>query len=124
MYLVDMLHWGINWDKPELEVRLKDEKYETGETVLSEHVELMQYTGIKDKKGREIYEGDILEAWDNGRKASFEVRYRNEGAPMFILWPAYQHGEFWNLHGPHDTSALVIGNIYEHSERLVKKEQI
>lgn len=82
---------------------------------------IMQYTGLHDKNGKEIYEGDIVEAWDRGRKARFEVRYRNEGAPMFILYPAYQHNEFWNLHGPEDTSAEVIGNIYENPELLVNE---
>lgn len=81
----------------------------------------MQYTGVKDKHGKEIYEGDVVEAWDRGRKATFEVRWRSDAAPMWILWPAYQHGEFWHLSGPEDVSAEVIGNVYENPDLAPKR---
>jgi hypothetical protein len=77
---------------------------------------VMQWTGIIDRNGREVYEGDIVEAWDRGMKGVFEVRWRNEGVPMYILWPAYQHDQFWHPYGPHDTGLTVIGNIYETPE--------
>ena len=77
-----------------------------------------QFTGLHDKNGNEIYEGDIVEAWSEGVKAIGEVKRRTDG--LFIIYPAYQRGEFWGLcpdvHG--HTTVEVIGNIYENPELL------
>ena len=81
----------------------------------------MQYTGLKDKNGKEIYEGDIL-SYNNGY-AVFEVKnemVRNCSC-CHSVWG-------WNLHdaaGPdedfdHIWTHEVIGNIYENPELLEK----
>lgn len=86
---------------------------------------LMQFTGLHDKNGKEIYEGDIVRAASEGIWRTVEVRWRQEGNPQWILWPAYHDGKFWYLNGatrqPDGTykeMCEVIGNIYENSELL------
>lgn len=84
-----------------------------------EEVKLMQYTGVKDKNGKEIYEGDIIKykfPYDTRLKhispvkfleteASFGIkdRYENE-IPLYTI-SANNYFE-------------VIGNIYENKNLL------
>ena len=80
---------------------------------------LMQYTGLKDRNGVEVYEGDILKVANgsgNGviRFETYEIKCFPKGfnLPYFC----------WKSDGSDDSDwshyCEVIGNIYEHSHLL------
>lgn len=80
-----------------------------------ERYELMQYTGLKDKNGVEIYEGDICNQLLL-RKFGEEENPRYVGEVTFQPSSGYRVGSegIW----PNDCE--IIGNIYENPELIEK----
>lgn len=74
-------------------------------------VRIMQYTGLKDRDGIEVYEGDILSHTKSGKEYICKVVYSNSGF--------YTHGINFRTINPLATSnKRVVGNIYENPELL------
>lgn len=77
-----------------------------------------QYTGLTDKKGVKIFEGDIIECWSEGVKAHGTVQQRIDG--LWIIYPAWQKHIMWGLCPDNggNTTVEVIGNIHDNPELL------
>ena len=77
-------------------------------------VDLMQYTGLQDKNGKEIYEGDIVRGKHWERFGNGEVLWYLTG------WYTYSDYLGWTclraVEGPE-----VIGNIHENPELLKRR---
>ena len=110
----EMFYFGLNC----LDISIMTDKW--GESPQDKGFEIMQFTGLKDKNGKEIYESDyvFIEDFYIGDKIQIggkcEVKWNEDGFSLFIedeyicgLWDAVNN-----------YSGEVIGNIYENPELL------
>lgn len=92
---------------------------------------LMQYTGLKDKNGKEIYEGDIVK--DNYNEVGIvsfgEHLSDNSGfeyaanvcTGFYVANPEVGENDYPRNWGQfYETGYIILGNIYENPELLPK----
>jgi len=95
---------------------------------------VMQYTGLRDCDGVDVYEGDIVEfryghqkpddsrfimAFEYHAGKLIEIGWEHDEA-MFVgfILRGKDKGEDWFTDWPHTAELRVIGNIYENPELL------
>jgi uncharacterized phage protein (TIGR01671 family) len=92
----------------------KEEKQENFIVLNNDYYILMQYTGLKDKNGKEIYEGDIVFRDILGEDEIYVVEYNPIDAGYNPFCVAGEYNDEWIL----TKHSRVIGNIYENPELL------
>ena len=85
----------------------------------SELVAIRQYTGLKDKSDREIFEGDVLRIGNkkyNDTTNIAEVRYYRGGFMMYLV--GYFGGRDIESYDGDCEKHEIIGNLHENPELL------
>lgn len=110
--------------------------YPMSDNIDTEGIEYMQYTGLKDKNGKEIYEGDVCYHHYTYEPGNSRDEFEGPGC-LWETGTAYVKSNRWSFYfeeikcgkwrfnGPEgqswDEPALeIIGNIYENPELINK----
>ena len=91
------------------------------------NVALMQYTGLKDKNGKEIYCSDIIKEKTKWRQAIYIVTWRTDLACFVISnstdkknwYPLFSRSD---IETPRCSFIEIIGDIYSNPDLLNNKE--
>jgi uncharacterized phage protein (TIGR01671 family) len=90
-----------------------------------EHLELMQNTGLKDKNGKEIYEGDIVKCDpDEPQRFDYNNPYEVKKSSDGVSWNFGSNWFSWIYDiDTKNMACEIIGNIYENPELTPNQSQ-
>ena len=92
-----------------------DGDYFKPEDVSLANMEIMQFTGLFDKNGKEIYEGDVVRVQKTVYETVYEVVY---SAPSFYLRKNPQDNVDLETFSTPFSYEEIIGNIYQNPELI------
>lgn len=106
------------WTEFKTMVNVSTINFATSEAIMPDgewyKVKLMQYTGLTDRNGKEIYEGDIVATPNWGGAKNKIISYSTE-AGAFLACDSFIEPLGYSMG---NGRVEVIGNIYENKELL------
>ncbi len=96
-----------------------EKRFTIGSVIVVEET-IGQYTGLKDKNGKEIYEGDILEGISGNGVVQEGIYEMFDDKTGFPAWVCYSENRSFTLVCGKDKIIRdeVLGNIHENPELL------
>jgi len=116
------------WDKKAKKFMFWDEvQKEHFNGVYDNNFEFQQYTGIKDKNGKELYEGDFVinPFYAKADPVIYEIKWEFMGFDCYSIKHNYLDNREVRQHPfgfKNSGEVEIIGNIYENSELLNEKK--
>ena len=111
---------------------LEKYSFDENDILYKKDLKIMQYTGLKDKNNKEIYEGDIVKFKDcsiDGTKEFYNIGViEREGKrdelviSQLIFEKSYFTENYMDFINETFELSEIIGNIYENPELLKEKE--
>jgi uncharacterized phage protein (TIGR01671 family) len=114
-----LLYETCDWLEISMDGKIYDMRYHGSDEEVTDEYIIMQFTGLRDKNGTEIYEGDILKSVTLDNKEHFQDVFFKDGA--FRLRTGFDTTLGCHLYKKRIIAHEVIGNIYENPELLEVK---